>query len=198
MSRTVKIVLAVVGGLVACCCILILAATVLLPRFGTQFMSEIVSTDENVGEVARSIVEFHQPAGMEEEMAMNFLGMKTAVFRGSDEQSLIMLMQFPRTLAGDEEEMRRQMDESFGRQFGIDDQRLEVVSGEEVTINGQPATLTTSESVDVERTVRQVVGVFQSKDGSPAMVVAVAPVDRWQSDGIDRFLESMQQEGTGR
>jgi hypothetical protein len=35
-----------------------------------------------------------------------------------------------------------------------------------VTINGQPASLTTSESVDSDVTVRQVIGVFQSKDGS--------------------------------
>jgi hypothetical protein len=198
MSRNTKIVLGIIGGLVACCCIVALAFTLLLPRFGAQFAESFVSTDEGAAEVARSMVDFNQPAGMEEEVAVNFFGMKTAVFRGSDEQSLIILMQFPSALAGNEEEMRRQMDESFGRQFGIDDQRLEVISREDVTINGQPATLTTSESADLERTVRQVVGIFQSKDGSPAMVVAVAPVDRWQADGIDRFLESIQSGGGGR
>jgi hypothetical protein len=197
MTRNAKIVLGVIGGLVACCCILALAFTVLLPRFGAQFAESVVSTDENVGEVARSIVDYNQPAGLQEEMAMNFFGVKTAVFRGSNEQSLIMLMQFPSALAGNEAEMRRQMEDSFGQQFGTDDYRFEVVSREEVTINGQPASLTTSESVESDVTVRQVIGVFQSKDGAPAMVMAMAPVDRWQSDGIDRFLESMQR-GAGR
>jgi hypothetical protein len=68
--------------------------------------------------------------GMQEEMAMNFFGVKTAVFRGSNEQSLIMLMQFPSALAGNEAEMRRQMEDSFGQQFGTDDYRFEVVSRE--------------------------------------------------------------------
>jgi hypothetical protein len=209
MSRNAKIVLGVIGGLVACCCITILMINVitgafawtvgvLLPQYGEQFMEDAITTGDGVNEVARSIVDYNLPAGLEEEMAMNFFGVKTAVFRGSNEQSLIMLMQFPSVLAGNEAEMQRQMEDSFSQQFGTDDYRFEVVSREELTINGQPASLTTSESVENDVTIRQVIGVFQSKDGSPAMVMAMAPVDRWQQDGIDRFLESMQQEGTGR
>jgi BMFP domain-containing protein YqiC len=198
MSRNAKIILAVIGGLVACCCIAALAVTVLLPRFGAQFAEEFLDLEAEAGEVADSIVDYDLPAGMQEDMAINFLGIRTAVFTSEDNQRLIMFMQFPSALAGNEAEMQRQMEDTFREQFGTDDQRLEVVSREEVTINGQPATLTTSESVDVEITVRQVVGVFESKNGSPAMFVAVAPADRWQADGMDRFLESMQRGGGGR
>jgi BMFP domain-containing protein YqiC len=198
MSRNAKIILAVIGGLVACCCIVALAFTVLLPRFGAQFAEEFLELEAEAGEVANGIVDYDLPAGMQEDMAINFLGVRTAVFTSEDNQRLIMFMQFPSALAGNEAEMRRQMEDTFREQFGTDDQRLEVVSREEVTINGQPATLTTSESVDMEITVRQVVGVFESKNGSPAMFVAVAPADRWQADGMDRFLESMQRGGGGR
>jgi uncharacterized Zn-binding protein involved in type VI secretion len=197
MSRNAKIILGIVGGLVACCCVAVLAVTVLLPRFGAQLMGDIIATDENVGEVARSMVDYDLPAGMQEEMAMNipFVGIKTAVFSGSTQQSMVMLMQFPAALAGNEAEMQRQMEDSFGEQFTTQDQQFEVVGSENVTVNGQPAVFTVSESVGDDVTVRQVIGVFQSKDGSPAMVMAMAPVDRWQQDGIDRFLESMQSGG---
>lgn len=198
MSRNAKIILGVIGGLVACCCILALAVTVLLPRFGSQLVEDFVVIEGDAGDVATSVVDYTLPTGMQEEMAMNILGMKTAVFSSSDDQSLIILMQFPRALAGNEGEMQRQMEDTLREQFGTDDHRMEVVGSEEVTINGQPATLTTSESVDLEVTVRQVVGTFEGKDGSPAMVVVVGQVDRWQQDGLDRFLESLQRDGTGR
>ncbi|MFO7537008.1 MAG: hypothetical protein R6X32_02980 [Chloroflexota bacterium] len=198
MSRNAKIILGIVGGLVACCCILVLAFTVLLPRFGAQFMGDMVATDENVGEVARSMVDYNLPAGMQEEMAMNFFGIKTAVFSGSSEESMVMLMQFPSALAGNEEEMRRQMEDSFGQQFSADGHQFQVIGSEEVTINGQPAVLTTSESTGGTVTMRQVVGSFSSKDGGPAMIMAMAPVNQWQQDGLDRFLESIQRGGDGR
>ncbi len=198
MSRNTKIVLGILGGLVACCCIVVLAGMYLLPRFGAQFAEEFLDLEAEAGEVAGGIVDYDLPAGMQEDMAINFLGVRTAVFSSEDNQRLIMFMQFPRALAGDEAAMQRQMEDTFREQFGTDDRRLEVVSREDVTINGQPATLTTSETVDMEITVRQVVGVFEGKDGSPAMFVAVAPADRWQADGMDRFLESLQRGGGGR
>jgi hypothetical protein len=198
MSRNAKIILGIVGGLMACCCILVLAFTVLLPRFGAQLMGDMIATDENVGEVARSMVDYNLPAGLQEEMAMSFFGIKTAVFSGSNQQSMVMLMQFPAALAGNEAEMQRQMEESFSQQFGSDDHRFEVIGSENVTVNGQPAIFTTSESISDDATMRQVIGIFRSKDGNPAMVMAMAPVDQWQRDGIDRFLESMQRGGDGR
>lgn len=198
MSRNTKIVLGVLGGLVACCCVAVLAFTLLLPRFGAQFAEEFLDMDAEAGEVAGGIVDYDLPTGMQEDMAINFLGVRTAVFTSEDNQRLIMFMQFPRALAGNEAEMQRQMEDTFREQFGTDDQRLEVVSREDVTINGQPATLTTSETIDTEITVRQVVGVFEGRDGSPAMFVALAPADRWEADGMDRFLESMQRGGGGR
>jgi hypothetical protein len=198
MSRNAKIILGIIGGLIACCCLAAVATWVLLPRFGEQILGDMIATDEGVDEVARSMVDYSLPPGMQEEMAMNFFGIKTAVFSGSSEQSMVMLMQFPAALAGNEGEMRRQMEESFNQQFSTDEYQFQVVASEDVTINGQPAVFTISESVGDDVTVRQVIGIFQSKDGSPAMVMAMAPIDQWQRDGIDRFLESMQREGAGR
>jgi hypothetical protein len=200
MSRNVKIILGIIGGLVACCCIAAMATWVLLPRFGEQILGDMIATDEGVDEVARTMVDYNLPAGMQEEMAMTipFVGIKTAVFRGSSEQSMVMLMQFPSAMAGNEDEMRRQMEESFGQQFSSEDHQFQVIGSENVTINGQPAVLTTSESVGDGATVRQVIGIFQGKDGSPAMIMAMAPVNQWQQDGIDRFLESIQRGGDGR
>jgi hypothetical protein len=198
MSRNAKIILGVVGGLVACCCIALLAVMMLLPSFGAQFAESIVSTDESAGEVARSMVDYSLPASMEEGTAMNIFGLKTAVFNSQNEQSIIMFMQFPSSLAGTEADMQRQMEDALNQQFSTGDYRFEVVSSEEVTINGQPAVLTTSESVGTDVTVRQVIGVFQSNDGNPAMVMALAPADQWQQNGMDRFLESLQSGGGGR
>jgi hypothetical protein len=91
-----------------------------------------------------------------------------AFIAGPDENSMIMLAEFPASLAGDEAQMQQQMRDAFANQTGTQNMELEFVSSEDVTINDAAATLATYEGTDSQgNNVRQILGVFEAKSGEP-------------------------------
>ena len=64
-------------------------------------------------DVAESIVDYELPLGYEEQGAMNLLGFRMAFIAAPDQQSVIMLAEFPEALAGNEEQMQQQMRDAF-------------------------------------------------------------------------------------
>ena len=195
MSRTTKIVIGLVGGLLALCCLGTVAFVLVVPRAVERFAEENITDDpERVAEVGQSIVEYKVPEGMQEEGAMGFAGLKMVFFTVDDQNGMVMLMQFPSTVRMDEEDMQKQIEDAMAQQGGQQQiNNLEVVSVDEVVINDQKTALTTLEGTDENgNAFRQVTGVFESKSGGPAMLMAMGPTSSWESSGIDEFIDSLR------
>ena len=192
MSRNTKIVIGIIGGILGVCCLIVIVAALVLPGIFQNF-AESIDDPAEAAEVAKSIVDYDLPSGFEEQGAMNFLGFRMAFISGQDEQSMIMLAEFPATLAGDEEQMQQQMRDAFANRTGSQNVSLEFVGSEDVTINGAEVTLGTYEGTDGQgNNLRQIVGVFEAKSGSPGMLMIFGDLDNWDEGGISRFLDSLE------
>ena len=135
MSRNTKIVVGIIGGILGVCCLIAIVAALVLPRMFQNF-AEGIDNPAEAAEVAESIVDYDLPSGFEEQGAMNFLGFRMAFISGRDDQTMIMLAEFPASLAGDEEQMQQQMRDAFANRTGSQNVSLEYVGSEDVTING--------------------------------------------------------------
>jgi hypothetical protein len=195
MSRTTKIVIGIVGGLLLLCCLGIGLAALLLPRAVQNFAENSITDDpEQVAEVGQSILDYELPPGMQEEGAMGFAGIKMVfITAGPGNDAMVMLMQFPAIMQANEEEMRRQLEDAMAQQSGQQQFNMEVVSEDEVVINDQNSVLTTLEGTDENgNSIRQITGVFESKAGDPAMLMAISPIAAWEEANIDEFIESLR------
>ena len=192
MSRNTKIVVGIIGGILGVCCLIAIVAALVLPRMFQNF-AEGIEDPAEAAEVAESIVDYDLPSGFEEQGAMNFLGFRMAFISGRDDQTMIMLAEFPASLAGDEEQMQQQMRDAFANRTGSQNVSLEFVGSEDVTINGSETTLGTYEGTDGQgNNVRQIIGVFETKSGSPGMLMIFGNQDNWNEGGISRFLDSLE------
>ncbi len=192
MSRNTKIVVGIIGGILAICCIIAIIAALVLPRVFENF-AENVDDPAAAADVAGSIVDYDLPSDYDEQGAMNLFGFRMAFITGPDENSMIMLAEFPASLAGDEAQMQQQMRDAFANQTGTQNMQLEYVGSEDITINGADATLATYEGTDSQgNNVRQLLGVFEAKSGSPGMLMIFGNQDNWDEDGISRFLDSLE------
>ena len=194
MSRTTKIVLGVVGGLLSLCCLAVVAFVVIVPRVAENFVENNVTDDtEKAAEVGQSIVDYDLPDGLHEEGAMSLVGIRT-VFMTSDvsDQTAVILMEFPAYVTGGEEEMRRQMEQAFANQSGQQNLNMKEISTEEVVINDEKTILTTMEGKDGNGTaVRQITGIFEANSGNSAMLMIVSPIDSWEESNLDKFIDSL-------
>lgn len=192
MSRNTKIVVGVIVGLLAFCCIAAVIAVAATSYFGSQ-MVEDIANPESAAEVAGGIVDYQLPSGFHEQGSMSVLGMKTAFFVSDNSDAMIMLMEFPSSLATDQEEMQRQMEQAFAQQSGQQGLEMYQVSTEEVIINGQTVILSVQEGTDSNNTqVRQNIAAFEGKSGNTAMLMIVGPLESWDEEGIDSFIDSLE------
>lgn len=192
MSRNTKIVVGIIAGILGICCIIAIIAALVLPRVFSNF-AENVDDPAAAADVAGAIVDYDLPSGYEEQGAMNLFGFRMAFITGRDENAMIMLAEFPAALAGDEAQMQQQMQDAFSNRTGAQNASLEFVGSENVTINGADATLGTYEGTDDQGNgVRQILGVFETKSGSPGMLMIFGNQADWDEAGISRFLDSLE------
>lgn len=195
MSKNTKIVIGIIVGILLICCIGAGIAATILPRMAGNFAEEMFIEDpEQAAEIASSMLDYTLPAGFEEEFGMSFFGIKTVFISSTtDFTTMIMLMQFPETMAQDEEQMRQQFEQAFANQRNTQNYEVEFVSSETKTINGEPATLSFYDGVDQNgNDIRQAIGVFETKDGGIGMMMVVAESDNWEESGMERFLDSLR------
>lgn len=201
MSKELKIVLVIIGVLLILCCAIGGAFTFMVPRMAEDFMENaVVENPVEAAAVADEIIDHTLPAGYSAEMAMSFAGIRMVMI-GSDEfnngQGLIMmLMEYPAAFAGNTEDMKQQMEDSFAQQSGIRANNMSEAYIEEAVINGQEVQLSVSEGTDnAGNEMRQVVGVFQSKSGAPSVLMIMGDPNSWDTAAYNSFIDSMQ---TGR
>ncbi|MCP5098493.1 MAG: hypothetical protein GY943_23330 [Chloroflexi bacterium] len=195
MSRNTKIIVGIIGGILTLCCLIAIIGAIMLPRLTEQFVEETVVDDPaKAAEVGQSITNYDLPSGFSEEGGMSLLGINMVIASSENVQgSVIMLMSFPESLAGDEAGMQRQMEQSFRQQNGSQNVQLAFEGTEDIIINGEGTTLTIYEGVDDNGlSVRQATAIFAADSGGPGMVMIFAPIDTWDAQGFDGFLTSME------
>lgn len=197
MSKNAKIALAIIGGLVVVCCLGVVIVTVLAPAILGPAVAEFADqnfadTPEEVAQIGQEIVSYELPAGYEEQFGMSFLGVKMVAIVDDSQNSAIVLMEFPNSMAADQEAMRQQLQQTWSQQGGSGNLNTQFVTSEEVTIRDQTVTLSTYEGTDEQGTeVRQVIGVFEGENGL-VMIMAVAPLAQWDEESFDEFIASLK------
>ena len=195
MSRNMKIILGIVGGIVVCCSLSIIVGIVVLPRVATNFFEEsFIEDPEQAASVMEEIIDYELPAGYVEEGGMSFFGIDM-VFASAPTvgEGVIMIMSFPEALASDEEEMQSQMEQAFRRQMGRQDMHLVYKGTEDAVINGESAVLSIYEGTDENGVdVRQMTGIFQTKGSAPGMLMIFGTLDSWEEQGFEDFIASME------
>ncbi len=197
MSRTMKIVLGVVGVVLVLGCLGVLGMGFLGARFFGQ-----AANPEKARAVAAQIADYDLPEGYREAMGIDRVGMKMAMIApegittsgGGDGPSagmMIMLAQMPPG-SGDAAAMQAQMQSAMGQQGGFGGGEMQPAGTVEVTIRGQPVTLQRSEgSAKNGRSVRMLSGAFEGK-GGPAMITVFGSADGWDEAQAMAFLKSMR------
>jgi hypothetical protein len=197
MSRETKIILGVIGGLLAACCLVGGALLLFVPRTIENVVETSFTEDTaEAANVANEILDYDLPDGYAEEGAMDFFGMKMVMIVPSNQSSgmAFTLMQFPAAMQGDQADMQQQMEEAFSQQTGQTGWELSSAGTDEVVINGETAVLNIMEgSGEGGESIRQVIGTFTAKNGEPAMVMVVGPVSEWDADAYEQFFNSTQQ-----
>lgn len=188
MSRTLKIVLGVIGGLlVLCLCALVVGGVFL----GKTIASAVKSDPVAARAEAASIADFSMPAGYGSKgFSFSLSSYKIAAFT-SEQGGMLMLMSLPAgTSQAENEQMVQQIGSSLGSSVGQGSAFTET-GRREITVRGQPAEVVLSEgtSKNGERTREEFV-TFVGKNG-PAVLVLIAPVSQWDGAEVDRLVASI-------
>lgn len=192
MSRNTKIILGIVGGLLALCCIAAIVVAIFVQRAGEQF-AEGFDNPEAAAETAAEIVTYDLPPGFAEEGAMSFFGIDTVFISSDTNDSVIMFMAFPEMFAGNEAEMQQQMEDAMAENIGQEGISMQFVESRNVVINDSNTTVNIFEGTDENGTlVRQATAIFESNSGKPSMLMVFAPANRWESADLDGFIESLR------
>src|SRR5687768_9416717 len=140
MSRNAKIALAVIGGLVAVCCLGVIILTLVAPAaLSSIFGDAISSSPEDAAATGQEIATYTLPAGYQEEAALNLLNTKMVIISNEGNDMGLVLMQFPSSY-GSEEQMREQIQQSWGQQTGQSGANMELIEERPITIRDQSAT----------------------------------------------------------
>jgi hypothetical protein len=188
MTQNKKIVLFIILPVIASCCLLCILAAVLIP----DWVSNAVSTDpDRARQVAAKIADYALPVGYVEQMGADFFTVQMVALERPDGRGvMIMFMQFQSTGAS-RDQMEKQMQQAFQNQYQGKSASLTYIGERPVTIKGQPAILTISESAESAAPVRQATGVFSGRGGI-AMVMVTGEISGWDWNMLDTFFQSIR------
>ncbi len=189
MGRNTKIALIVIGALAVICLGICGAGFVLLPRLAENVVSQ---KPEDAKQVGAQIADYTLPDGYTEAMGMNFLVYKmVAIAPANNAANGMVFMLMGTNAAGvSQDEMERQMQQSFQQQYGKSGSTMSVVGQERVTIRDQAVTMTVAEN-DASPKLRQAIGTFNGKNGM-VVVMVMGTADEWDNDLMRSFLESIR------
>jgi hypothetical protein len=193
-----KQILIVIGILVLLCCCVAGLGLAGMWYAGESFGRAIEGANdpEAVARIADSIAGYDLPAGYEQ-MAFDIFSMKYVIMVPLTDVNLpmIMLAQFPTSMVGDQEEMRREMERSMARQTGQGSTDMRPVEQKTYTIRGQQVEATIMEGeTDADGhsiTMRQMIVIFEGRSGIAALMFS-GPKDGWDQAMIDSFIASIR------
>jgi hypothetical protein len=185
------IVLGVVAALLLVCCI----GGVVAFNMGGQFIAgAVVESPEEAAQLGHEILDYTLPAGYQESGAINLFGNTFVIIQSqtSPQGMVFMLGRFNPDLAGNEQQMQQQLRESLAQQSDTSTNEVAQVSSEDITVNGETTTMTIYEGTSEQgEQIRQVIVPFGTGEG-PGMLLIMAPLDEWDQEAVDAFLNSVR------
>jgi hypothetical protein len=195
MSRTTKIILAIIASLVMLCICIGVVAFIALRQAGQTLEQAGTEDPAEVAKIARSIVKYELPAGYYGQVGATFFGFKMAAFIPPEnfDGPVIMLMQVPRYFGLSQAEMEQQLQQMLQQETETGKQpiQMQVVDQMDRTIRDQTVTLTINEGTESDGTImRQMSGVFQGKNGMVLLMIA-GEKQHWDQGIADAFIASL-------
>lgn len=144
---------------------------------------------DRVNAAAHRIADFDLPPGYQTDYVLDVGSYTFAAYKSDDGQSHLAFVEVPTGVIPDNEVIEGHV---YGGWSRHSERRATVLSVEEPTVRGHPATLTISERVNGEdRLYRSAYLVFEGNDGTAVLVIN-QPATVWDRDLVDRFIDSIQ------
>jgi hypothetical protein len=144
---------------------------------------------ERVNAVAHRIADFDLPPDYQTDYVLDVGNYTFAAYKSSDEQSHLAFVDVPAGIIPDDAVIEGHV---YGGWSRHSQRRATVLSTEERSVRGQPATLTISERVNGEgRLYRSAYLVFEGHHGTAVLIIN-QPATQWNKDTVDRFIGSIR------
>lgn len=144
---------------------------------------------DRVNAVAHRIADFDLPPGYQTDYVLEVGDYTFAAYKSEDEQSHLAFVQVPTGMIPDDEVIEGHVYGGWSRHA---QQRATVITREDRTVRGQPATLTISERINGEGTLyRSAYLVFEGREGTAVLVIN-QPATQWTDDAINRVIASIR------
>jgi hypothetical protein len=197
MDKTTKTILIVIGS------VLLVCGCITAGIFATglwSFISVVNFVDESVSEspevavrVGSEIADFEVPEGYGSPYSIHFENVTVVAYQSSSEKSHLLLAQFPEGTSINVEEMLKTIEAGSGEPNSIwYNTETTLVEQRPVTICGQEIMLNISEGTSSNGVVfRTATATFEGR-GGPSLVMIAGPVDEWDDEMVEAFIESIQ------
>ena len=197
MDKTTKTILMIVGSVVLLCAC---AAFVVVVTGAWSFNRFVNWSEQNVSErpdaavrVGSEIADFEIPQGFDSPYSIHFGDVSMVGYTSRSERSHILLAQFPAGTDINVDEMLRQLSKGSGDPNSVW-YKTETALLEEkpVTIRGEQTSLRISEGTSSDGIAyRSAAASFQGR-GGPSLVMLAAPIDEWDIEMVEAFIDSIQ------
>jgi hypothetical protein len=158
-----------------------------------RIANSVTSDPAKVAAIQEEIVSIRLPPGFTAQGGMDLglgpMKVKAAIYVRNGRE-MLMLMQMPGVAS--DEEMRKQMEETFEKQGQRQDVKVRSREVRKIQINGQeyPFEFTQGVQGEDQHPVRQVIGVFPGKQGT-AMLMYMCPEEDWDEEEVIEMLNSI-------
>jgi hypothetical protein len=188
MNKTIKIILVILGSLVALCLCIVVVGLLAFRSTGRILQQTIDNDPVEVAAISDDIADFPLPAGFREGQAVRLANFSMVTYTAVNGRTHIYLMQAPRALVLDKNELERQMSVASGTDQWTE---VTVIETQSCQIRGEEATLVISEGVSHNgQRYRSANAVFDGNEGT-ALVNISGPVTEWDQEMVDSFIASL-------
>ena len=152
-------------------------------------LGQQITDPERVNARAQQIAIFDLPTGYQTDYVLDVGDYTFAAYKSADEQSHLAFVEVPAGVIPDDDVIEGHVYGGWSR----DSQReANLLSIENRTVRGQPATLTISERVNGEgRLYRSAYLVFEGHAGKAALVIN-QPATEWDAEAVNTFIASIR------
>lgn len=195
MNRNTKITLIILGAALIFCLFAAGGLFLALQAAGNAISQSIKTDPTEAAAVGARIADYDVPEGFEQG-AMSFMGIDMVFIAPAGAttagNTIIMMMQFPESMALDQKQMEQQMKQSLEQQFGQRGFTVTSVETKTMTIRGQEVTAAISEGTDdTGASFRQMIAAFEGNNGT-AMLMIMGSIEEWDQTMVNDFIKSMR------
>lgn len=191
MSKSTKIIIGVILGLVVICLIVCVVGVAGLGLLGRSVASSIKADPAEAAQVAPEIADITPPDGFQPTASVNILNIKAVIYEAPGTQRSMFLIQLPvsGSISGSQmDTLKKSLEQQSGQELN----NLQTINSYDTTVRGQPAQVVVMEGANQDNTpFRQMLLTFQGKGGT-AMLGIYGPTDGWDQAAYDAMVKSIQ------